>query len=66
MKPWKPALTQLEFMFQYAERSGVALDTIMQHRVCLPCGCEEPICDGYAMIAHDLVSEHRLPEESDA
>lgn len=43
-------MTADEFIDKYAKESGMSVDEILKDMICLPCGCDEPCCRGFAMV----------------
>jgi Papain family cysteine protease len=54
--PTTESITQQEFIDGYCKRSNVTWEKLSQTRVALPCRCDDPTCDGWAMVFNDPVS----------
>lgn len=49
-------MTKEEFIKQYCELSGVAWGKLSKHEIALPCACENPDCQGWAMVPNNASS----------
>jgi hypothetical protein len=46
-----------QFERDYAERSGVTVEWLREHRVVRPCDCREEGCDGWQSVSREFAAE---------
>ena len=56
-------MTAEEFERDYAERSGVTVEWLREHRTVRPCDCDYEKCEGWQMVSHEAATEIDDPEQ---
>lgn len=50
-------MTQDEFERAYADRSGVTVEWLREHRTARPCECHEDTCEGWQMLSLERAAD---------
>jgi hypothetical protein len=55
-------MTEDEFIDEYAKNSGMSVHEILKDMICLPCGCGDVCCRGFAMVQNTprAIETHNL------